>query len=58
MPVDDFGQAFKAGDFSDMVVLRFENELNTSSLLHESVLESTKAALSTMSGSSIFKNTL
>ncbi|RAW31550.1 hypothetical protein PC110_g12108 [Phytophthora cactorum] len=42
MSIAEFDEALKAGDLAEMVVMRLEEELNSSSVVNEAVLENTK----------------
>ena len=50
---NEFGQSLQAGDLFDMVFIRPQYELNSSSLLDEAVMEDTKTTLSACSVSLI-----
>ena len=52
----EFGKSVKAGDITKVVAIRPDEELNSSSVMDDSVLEDTKRALSARSGSAILKN--
>ncbi|CAH0474158.1 unnamed protein product [Peronospora belbahrii] len=52
----EFGIALQAGDIAEVVVIRPEEELNSSSLFDKAVLEDTKKALNARSGSQILKD--
>ncbi|GMF61239.1 unnamed protein product [Phytophthora fragariaefolia] len=56
MSFDDFGVALQAGELAEVVVIRPEEELNSSSLLEEAVLKDAKKTLNARSGSEILKN--
>ncbi|KAG3196424.1 hypothetical protein PC128_g7683 [Phytophthora cactorum] len=45
MSIAEFGEALKAGDFAEVIVIRPEEELNSISVVGEAVLEDTKKAL-------------
>ncbi|GMF41101.1 unnamed protein product [Phytophthora fragariaefolia] len=50
MSFDEFGEALQAGELAEVVVIRPEEELNSSSLLDEAVLEDAKKALNALPG--------
>ncbi|KAK1947234.1 hypothetical protein P3T76_001244 [Phytophthora citrophthora] len=56
MSFADFGDALKAGELAEVVIVRPEEELNSSSVVDESVLTEVKKALNARSGSEILKN--
>ena len=56
MSMDGFHQALKADELFEVVILRHELELCSSSLIDEAVLDETKTPLNARSGYSILKN--
>ncbi|GMF57304.1 unnamed protein product [Phytophthora fragariaefolia] len=56
MSFDEFGEALQAGELAEVIVIRPEEELNSSSLLDEAGLEYAKKTLNARSGSEILKN--
>ncbi|CEG38802.1 conserved hypothetical protein [Plasmopara halstedii] len=58
MSLEEFGSALKTGDLAEVVVVRPDEEIISSSLPDEAVLEETKRVLNARSGSSILRNPL
>ncbi|OWY96117.1 LOW QUALITY PROTEIN: Retroelement, partial [Phytophthora megakarya] len=58
MSLTHLGDALKAGDLVEVVMIRPEEQLNSSSVVDDEVLEGTKKALNASSGSEILKGRL
>ncbi|CEG42970.1 reverse transcriptase [Plasmopara halstedii] len=56
MSLEEFGSALNAGDLAEVVIVRPDEEINSSSLLDEAVLKGTKRVLNARSGLSILRN--
>ncbi|KAG3154367.1 hypothetical protein PC128_g22367 [Phytophthora cactorum] len=56
MSIAEFGEAMKASDLAEVVVIRPEEELDSSSVVDEAALADTQKALSARSGSAILKD--
>ena len=56
MSFAEFGKSLRAEEFQETVMIRPVEELRSSSLLDEAVLEDTKKVLSARSGSAILKD--
>ncbi|OWZ19843.1 Pol Polyprotein [Phytophthora megakarya] len=56
MSLTEFGDALKAGDISEVVMIRPEEQIYSPSVVDDAVLEDTKKALNERSGSEIIHN--
>ncbi|CEG44635.1 reverse transcriptase [Plasmopara halstedii] len=58
MSLEKFGRALKAGDLAEVVIVRPDEEIKSSSLPNEAGVEDTKRFLNARSGSLILRNLL
>ncbi|CEG47449.1 reverse transcriptase [Plasmopara halstedii] len=58
MPLEEFGSALKAGDLAEVLTVRPDEEINSSSFLDKAVLEDTKRVINARNGSSILRNSM
>ncbi|CEG39277.1 reverse transcriptase [Plasmopara halstedii] len=56
MSLEEFSSALKAYDSAEVVIVRPDEEINSSPLSNEAILEDTKRVLYAQSGSSILRN--